>query len=125
MKKTIILLFTTFYFITSNAYADEVVTPSDFWDEFQTEPDKFREKHQGNKITISGIVADTYISVYMSPVISLVDRVEDDAKVICVLSRYDADKLFSFKKGEKIKMTGNFYAARENKVVIKQCQATN
>jgi hypothetical protein len=116
------LLLAAICFLAPFAFADEATTPSSLWAEFQAEPDAFRQKHSGGKITISAIVADTHISIYLTPVVSLVDKSGDEVKVICVLPRTEAGKLSSFKQGAKVKMTGNFYAAREEKIVIKQCQ---
>lgn len=109
--------------LTSLAFANGAVLPSSLWNAFQANPDAFRVKHAGTKLTLRAVVADTYISIYLTPVVSLVDKAGEDAKVICVLPRLDADKLSDFKKGETVVMTGNFYAAREEKIVIKQCQA--
>ncbi|MDR2732719.1 MAG: OB-fold putative lipoprotein [Fibromonadaceae bacterium] len=117
------LLFTAICFLVPLVFANETATPASLWAAFQAEPDAFRQKHEGGKITISAIVADTHISIYLTPVVSLVDKTGDAVKVICVLPRTDATKLSSFKAGTKVKMTGNFYAAREEKIVIKQCQA--
>jgi hypothetical protein len=105
----------------SFAFAEDVATPSALWQAFQADPDAFTQKHNGGKITISGIVADTHISIYLTPVVSLVDKSGEEVKVICVLPRTDTPKLSNYKKGEKVKMNGNFYAAHE-KIVIKQCQ---
>ena len=106
----------------SIAFANET-TPGALWSAFQTDPDKFRERI-GTKVTVSATVADTHISIYLTPVVSLVDKIGEESKVICVLpSRTDAPKLSNYKKGEKVKMTGNLYAARDEKIVIKQCQA--
>ena len=109
-------------FLVPSVFANETATPSSLWAEFQAEPDAFRQKYNGGKITISAIVADTHISIYLTPVVSLVDKSGDEVKVICVLPRTDTGKLSSFKQGAKVKMTGSFYAAREEKIVIKQCQ---
>jgi len=107
-----------------SVFANELTTPGALWASFQANPDAFREKHSGTKINVSGVVADTHISIYLTPVVSLVDKVGEESKVICVLpNRSDASKLSNYKKGERVKMTGNFYAAREEKIVIKQCQA--
>jgi hypothetical protein len=117
-KMPMLLLVAAF---ASPAFANE--TPASLWEAFQAEPDAFRQKHSGGKITISAVVANTNISIYLTPVVSLVDKTGDEIKVICVLPRADTGKLSSFKQGEKVKMTGNFYAAKEDKIVIKQCSA--
>ncbi|MDR3002162.1 MAG: hypothetical protein LBU89_12975 [Fibromonadaceae bacterium] len=122
MSKIFHLLALPLLAMASTAFASETVTPASLWASFKAEPDAFRESI-GNKITISAIVADTHISAYLTPVVSLVDKSGDEVKVICVLPRLDAGKLSSFKAGEKVKMSGNLYAAREEKIVIKQCQA--
>ena len=114
-------LFAAICLFASSVFADEAATPSALWKDFQANPEAFKQKHSGGKITISGIVADTHISIYLTPVVSLVDKSGEDAKVICVLPRTDTPKLSSYKKGERVKMSGNFYDAHE-KIVIKQCQ---
>jgi len=117
-------LFLAICLFASSVFANDSVTPGALWASFQANPDAFREKHSGTKINVSGVVADTHISIYLTPVVSLVDKVGEESKVICVLpNRSDATKLSNYKKGERVKMTGNFYAAREEKIVIKQCQA--
>ncbi|MCL2101049.1 MAG: hypothetical protein FWH22_04975 [Fibromonadales bacterium] len=118
-----VLLLAAICFFAPLAFATETATPSSLWSAFQAEPEAFRQKHSGSKITISAIVADTHISIYATPVVSLVDKAGDEIRVICVLPRLDVGKLSSFKTGERVKMTGNFYSAREEKIVIKQCQA--
>ena len=115
------LLLAAVCFLASPVFANE--TPASLWEAFQAEPDAFRQKHSGGKITISAVVANTNISIYLTPVVSLVDKSGDEIRVICVLPRTDAGKLSIFKQGEKVKMTGNFYAAKEDKIVIKQCHA--
>ena len=123
MKRKFSILLPAICFLASLAFANEEATPGSLWTAFQAEPDAFRQKYNGAKITVSAMVADTHISIYLTPVVSLVDKAGDEVKVICVLPRTDAGKLSSFKQGEMVKMTGNFYAAREEKIVIKQCQA--
>ena len=120
MKK-IILLFMAVCLLPT-VFADELVTVPSLLEEFQSDSDAFREKHIGNKVTISAVVADTHISIYLTPVVSLVEKVGDEAKIICVLPRLEANKLSNFKKGQKVTMSGTLYAAREEKIVIKQCQ---
>jgi len=105
----------------SVAFANELTTPGTLWKAYQTNPEKFVENHTGTKINIEATVEDTHISIYLTPVVSLVDKNGEVPKVICVLPRTDTPKLSNYKKGEKVKMTGNFYAAHE-KIVIKQCQ---
>jgi hypothetical protein len=121
MHKTFRLTLLLIVLCLATPFANET-TPSALWTAFKTDATAFRE-NIGNKVTISAIVADTHISVYLTPVVSLVDKSGDEVKVICVLPRLDAGKLSSFKSGEKVKMVGNLYAAREEKIVIKQCQA--
>ena len=127
MKKILILLFAAGCFFMPSAipmaFANEPITTSSLWEAFQAEPDAFREKYSGKQITISAIVDDTYISRYLTPVVQVVDKIGDEARVSCVLPRSDVGKFSNFKKGEKVKITGNFYSARESRIVIKQCQA--
>jgi len=117
--KLILITLTAACLFSQTAFA---VTPSALWEAFQEE---FPETHIGDRVTISAVVADTHVSIYMTPVVSLVDEIGDEVRVICVLPRSDMGKLSSFKKGEKVRMSGNLYAAREDKIVIKQCQVDN
>ena len=111
-------------FLVGFVFANDAVTPGSLWKDFQADANAFRAKHEGKKITISGVVEDTHISVYLTSVVSLVDKKGEEVRVICVLpSRTDAPKLSNFKTGSTVKMIGNFYSAREEKIVIKQCEA--
>jgi len=109
--------------LSQAAFAGQPTTPSALWSAFQADPDAFRQAHAERSITISAVVADTHISRYLTPVVSLVDKIQDEVRVICVLPRADTHKLSDFKKGDRIMITGNFRAAREERIVIKQCQA--
>ncbi|MCL2283138.1 MAG: hypothetical protein FWC26_07460 [Fibromonadales bacterium] len=106
----------------SIAFANEPTTPGALWKAFNADPSAFKEQNNGKKITILATIADTYMSIYMTPVVSLVDKAGEESKVICVLPRSDSGKLSTYKNGEKVKMTGSFYSAHDEKIVIKQCQ---
>jgi len=126
---SILILMPTFLllvaiFLAPIVFAGETATtPSALWASFQNGSETFLQKYDGKQITVTAIVAETYISKYLTPVVGLVDKMGEEVKVICVLPRTDTPKLSSFKQNAKVKMTGNFYSAREDKIVIKQCQA--
>ena len=101
----------------------EVFEVQQFWQTFQDGPEKAEQAFLGKTINISGIVVDTGISIYLTPNVRLSDKSEGSAYVVCVLPRSDTDTLSSYKKGERVAMTGRVYSHRAGeRVVIKECR---
>ena len=101
----------------------EIHNVQQFWQTFQDTPEKAGQTFLGKTIAIEGIVADTGISIYLTPNVRLSDKSGGEVYVICVLPRSDTDKLSSYRKNEHVTMTGRVYRSKEGgNVVIKECQ---
>ncbi len=72
-------------------------------------------------LTVTGFVVETGISRYATPYVSLSNEKGGTVYATCVLPRTDALKLKEFKNGEKVTISGNYYAFRD-KAVIKKCR---
>jgi hypothetical protein len=99
--------------------ADLKTTPKTLW---QNLTDNIFQLPFGADLEIEGYIVDKGISIYATANLSLSDEQKGKSYVICVLpGRGDIFNLGDFETGEKIKLTGKFYALRSY-VVVKQCK---
>ena len=106
------------------AAADEPLEVRQLWLMFQDNGGKAGNDLLGKTVTVSGVVVETGMSVYLTPNVRLSDAQTGGVYVVCVLPRGDAGLLSGFAKGERVTMTGRVYRGDPNggRVVLKECR---
>ncbi len=95
----------------------------EFWQEFENDREKAETAFIGKTMTFTGVVVETGMSIYLTPNVKLSDSPDGPVYLICVLPRADAGKLSTFKKGERVTMTGRVYSSKAGGgVVLKDCR---
>lgn len=61
------------------------------------------------KVQISGVVVNTEISKYLTPVIYLSDSANGKRYIACVLPRTQSWSLDSYQKGQSLNVSGDYY----------------
>ena len=114
--------------VTAGAAAEKRDTPMEsfeakaLWEAFTAKRSETEAALLEEEIIVTGVVADTGMSRYMTPCVYLAEKAGSPTLVICVLPRADAFKLSEFGKGELATMTGRVYRFGDNGVVLKQCK---
>jgi hypothetical protein len=125
-KKTgwlVCLLALAITMMTGLAVAEETVGAKALWQAFQDNQQAAADKYFTRQVTVSGIVAETGISIYATPNVKLSDVKGGEVYVICVLPRTDAFKLSNFTIGERTSLVGTVRHNNRGPVVIKECRA--
>ena len=106
-----------------NSGAPEVFEARRLWLAFQDNRTGAEARLLETTVTVSGIVVDTGMSIYLTPNVKLSDAPGSGAYIVCVLPRSDTGLLSGFAKGDRVTMSGKVYRANPDggSIVLKQC----
>ena len=98
------------------------ITAHDLLKAFTDNPGAAETQYLGKTVRIKGVVLSTGISRYMTPNVELSDRAGGTLQAVCVLPRFDADKLSGFTPGQSVTMSGRVYKHFSGRMLIKDCK---
>ena len=117
------LLLTVFCAFAAEEAGPATFKARDLWQAFRTDQGRAEQELVGKTVHITGVVAETGMSVYLTPNVRLSDTADGPVYVTCVLPRADTGLLSGFNKGERVTMSGRVYRfSSSGYVVVKQSQ---
>jgi hypothetical protein len=121
MPALVVVLFLAFAETAVSQDSPQTFSAKEFWQKFEDDRPGAEAEFIGKTMSYTGVVVETGMSIYMTPNVRLSDSPNGPVYLVCVLPRADVGKLSSYKKGDRVTMTGRVYSSKSGGgVVVKE-----